>query len=402
MPTILFNVQFLLIAVINLFLFLIVATWSFLPIVLVDLGGDNVDVGLVMGSIGITSLVSLPILAPLIDKHGRKIFIVGGILVIGLTNAGFLFFKSYSPFMILVRLVQGIAFSACFNGCATAIVDLLRPEERAQGIGLFGVSGSMAVAIGPFLGERVLLSWGTEAYFLLLVGFGLVGFLAALTMREAGRTSSRGPIRGFFPTAFQDGHLSMMIMAGIFGSGFAAMNTFFPLYAKNLGFRAGIFFVCYGVSLLIVRITLGSLADRIDRGKLIFACLIGFSLLLVATSQMHSMSQSVFLGALFGIIQGLSYPAMMAKMVDRSNAENRAVVVALFTGSFGVGINASVVIWGFIAKIQGLSFMFLLGSLLMLVTAGVCTWLFFNGVQESRAQFAVLERPRDPTSIGRV
>ena len=400
MPTILFNAQFLMIAAINLFLFLIVATWSFLPIVLVDLGADNVDVGLVMGSIGITSLGSLPVLAPLIDKHGRKIFIVGGILVIGLTNAGFLFFHSYSPYMILVRLVQGIAFSACFNGCATAIVDLLRPEERAQGIGLFGVSGSMAVAVGPFLGERVLLSWGTHAYFLLLVGFGLVGFLAALTMKEADRTSSRGRIRGFFPTAFQDGYLSMMIMAGIFGSGFAAMNTFFPLYAKSLGFRAGIFFVCYGASLLVVRITLGSLADRIDRGKLIFACLIGFSLLLVSTSQMNSITQSMFLGALFGVIQGLSYPAMMARMVDRSSAENRAVVVALFTGSFGVGINASVVVWGAIANIQGLSFMFLLGGLLMLLTAGVCTWLFFNGIQEARPQFAVLERPRDPRSIG--
>lgn len=400
MPAILFNAEFLLIAVINLFLFLIVATWSFLPIVLVDLGADNVDVGLVMGSIGITSLGSLPILAPLIDKHGRKVFIVGGILVIGLTNAGFLFFDSYSPLMIVVRLVQGIAFSACFNGCATAVVDLLRQEERAQGIGLFGVSGSIAVAIGPFLGERVMLSWGTHAYFLLLVGFGLIGFLAALTMREADRTGSRGRIRGFFPTAFQDGYLSMMIMAGIFGSGFAAMNTFFPLYAKNLGFRAGIFFVCYGASLLLVRITLGSLADRVDRGKLIFACLVGFSLLLMSTSQMDSITQSMFLGALFGIIQGLSYPAMMARMVDRSNAENRAVVVALFTGSFGVGINASVVIWGAIAKIEGLSFMFLLGGLLMLLTAGVCAWLFFNGAQESRAQFAVLERPRDPTSIG--
>jgi len=396
MPSILFNVQFLLIAVTNLFLFLVVATWCFLPIVIVDLGGDSVDVGLVMGSIGITSLASLPILAPLIDKHGRKIFIIGGMLVIGLTNAGFLFFKSYSVLMILVRLVQGVAFSACFNGCATAIVDLLRPDERAQGIGLFGVSGSIAVAIGPFLGEKVLLSWGTEAYFLLLVGFGLIGFLAALTMRETDRTSSRGRIKGFFPTAFQDGYLSMMIMAGIFGSGFAAMNTFFPLYAKNLGLRAGVFFVCYGASLLAVRITLGSLADRIDRGKLIFACLIGFSILLISTSQMDSMAQSIFLGALFGIIQGLSYPAMMARMVDRSNAENRAVVVALFTGSFGVGINSSVVIWGFIAKIQGLSFMFMLGGLLMLATAVVCTWLFFNGAQEVRSQIAVLENPRDP------
>ena len=70
--------------------------------------------------------------------------------------------------------------------------------------------------------------------------------------------------------------------------------------------------------------------------------------------------------------------------------------MALFTGSFGVGINASVVIWGLIAKIQGLSFMFMLGGLLMLATAVVCTWLFFNGAQEVRPQIAVLENPRDP------
>ena len=43
----------------------------------------------------------------------------------------------------------------------------------------------------------MLLSWGTEAYFLLLVGFGLIGFLAALTMRDTDRTSSRGPIGTF-------------------------------------------------------------------------------------------------------------------------------------------------------------------------------------------------------------
>ena len=398
MSAIVFNLQFLLIAATNLFLFLIVATWCFLPVVIVGLGGDNVDVGLVMGSIGITSLGSLPVLAPLIEKHGRKIFIIGGILVIGLTNAGFLLFHSYSPLMIVVRLIQGVAFSACFNGCATAIVDLLRPEERAQGIGLFGVSGSMAVAVGPFLGEKVLLTWGTEAYFLLLVGFGLLGFITALTVKEANRRSSHERIRGFFPTALQDGHLSMMVMAGIFGSGFAAMNTFFPLYAKNLGFRAGTFFVCYGVCLLLVRIMLGSLADRIDRSKLIFFCLVGFGLLLISTSQIDSLIQSVFLGALFGVVQGLSYPAMMAKMVDRSNAENRAIVVALFTGSFGVGINSSVVAWGLIAKIQGLSFMFMLGGVLMFVTAGICAWLFANGMQVSRAPVPVVERPRDPTS----
>ncbi len=378
MPSILFNAQFLFVAATNLCLFLVVATWSFLPVVIVELGGDKFDVGLVMGSIGVTSLGSLPVVAPLIDRYGRKLFIVGGILVMGITNAGFLLFGTYSPFMILVRLVQGVAFAACFNGCSTAVVDLLRPDQRAQGIGLFGVSGSMAVAVGPFLGERVLITFGREAYFLLLVLFGLVGFLASLNVKEVRRRRIQGEIKGFFPTALHDGYLGMMTVAAIFGSGFAAMNTFFPLHAKLLGFQAGLFFVCYGLSLLVVRLALGSLADRVNRGKLILACMSGFALLLLSTSQVGSVKASIFLGMLFGVVQGLSYPAMMAQMVDRANDNNRAVIVALFTGSFGVGINASVLAWGVIANLYGLALMFMAGGILMFLTAGSYAWVFFN------------------------
>ena len=150
MSTLLLNSQFLLLAATNLCLFLVVSTWSFLPIVIVDLGGNSVDVGLVMGSIGVTSLASLPLIAPLMDSLGRRFFVVGGILLIGLTNAGFLFFESYSPLMIVVRLVQGMAFAACFNGCATSIVDIVQPDKRAQGIGAvwyLGLSGCLYRAL---------------------------------------------------------------------------------------------------------------------------------------------------------------------------------------------------------------------------------------------------------------
>jgi MFS family permease len=399
MSSILLNGQFLLIAATNLCLFLVVATWSFLPVVIVELGGNSADVGLVMGSIGVTSLGCLPLLAPLIDRYGRKMFIVGGILLMGLTNAGFLLFHTYSPLMIIVRLVQGIAFAACFNGCATAIVDLIPPENRAQGIGLFGVSGSMAVAIGPYVGEIFLLKWGYSAYFLLLVGFGLVGFLMALMVTEPDRKISHERLQGFFPTAFQNGNLSMMVTAGIFGSGFAAMNMFFPLFAKSLGFQAGLFFVCYGCSLLMVRILLGQLADRINRDRLILACLVGFGVLLVSTSRMDSIVQTVFLGGLFGVLQGLSYPAMMARMVDRADDNNRGIVVALFTGSFGVGISVSMLAWGVIADAKGLSFMFLVGGLVMFACAVVAGLQAAAGRENSLPAPIVLKSKRDETPL---
>ncbi|MFH0825441.1 MAG: MFS transporter [Pseudomonadota bacterium] len=151
MGRILSNPQFLLITGANLALFLVLSSWSFLPVFVVDLGGTKADAGLLMGSIGITSLGSVPLRAPLIVRWGRKVFIVPGVLLVGVSNLGFMFFDSYSPLMILVRLVQGIAFAGCFNGCSTAIVDLLPPERRAQGIGLFGASSSLAVAVGPYI-----------------------------------------------------------------------------------------------------------------------------------------------------------------------------------------------------------------------------------------------------------
>jgi MFS family permease len=373
MSNILLNPQFCLIAITNFCLFLVVSTLNFLPVIIVEMGGTKWDVGMVMGSIGITSFGCLPLLAPLIDRYGRKIFILAGILVIGVSNAGFLLFETYSPLMILIRLIQGIAFAGCFNGCATAIVDLVPEENRAQGIGFFGVFGSLAVSVGPYLGELFLAHWGPKIYFLLLVLYGVVGFLTALMIKEPQWKSARHAISGFFPTAFQNGYMAMMAMAVIFGSGFAAMNTFFPLFAKTLGLQAGIFFVCYGFSLILLRLLLGQLADRVNRDRLILGCLIGFGVTLGATSQISSLYQICLLGLLFGVVQGLSYPAMMARMVDRSSPDNRAVVVALFTGSFGVGINLSVLAWGAVADFSGLPFMFLLGSFTMFLSAAIAT-----------------------------
>jgi MFS family permease len=212
---------------------------------------------------------------------------------------------------------------------------------------------------------------------MLLVAFGMVGFLFALMVKDSDRRSTGLALSSFFPTALRPGHRSMMTMAAIFGAGFAAMNTFFPLYATGLGLEAGMFFVGYGCSLIAIRVFLGQVTDRANREKLIIACLAGFGIMLAFTSQIHSVTDTVILGILFGVVQGLSYPTMMARMVDRANEYNRGVVVALFTGSFGIGINVSVLAWGWIANREGLPFMFLTGGVLMFLTAAACALMFF-------------------------
>ncbi len=374
MPRSLLNLQFILVASTNFSLFLMMATWNFLPVFIVDIGGDAFDAGLVMGAMGITSLGCIPFLTPLIDRYGRRGFIIGGILVAALSNAGFLLFHSYSHLMILVRLFQGVGFASCFNACSTVVVDLVPKEHRAQGIGIFAVSSSVAIAIGPYIAEKIILAQGYEAYFILLMGFGLVGFVTGLFVQEPASVTVHEKAHGFLPTLTQNHFVPMMVTAAVFGAGFAAMSNFFPLHAKTIGLQAGPFFTTYGASLLAVRILLGHVADRVSRNRLVFACLIGFGLMLGLTSHLYAPWHTIAIGALFGVLQGLSYPAMMARMVDRSQAYNRAVVVGLYTGSFGAGINLSVLAWGFIADLGGLPFMFLTAAALMLL-CGACSLL---------------------------
>jgi MFS family permease len=361
---------FILVSSCNFFLFLIVATWSFLPLFIVDVGGDERDVGLVMGALGITSLGALPFVAPLIDRYGRKFFITLGAFIAGVSNLGYLAFDSYTHWFALMRLLQGFAFACCFNACLAAVVDIAPIEKRGQAIGWFGVSGSLAFAIGPFLGEETIMRFGFQAYFMLLCAFGSIGALLGLRIHTARSHTRPKNQRGFFGTAIEGKYPPMMMLALTFGSAFAAMNTFFPLYAAGIGLRAGYFYVAYGITLVIVRLTLARLTDIIHREKIIFVCFVSFTALLAGASGIFHIYHTVILGCVFGMIQALCYPAMMARMVDRSDESNRGVVVSLFTGSMGMGINLSAFGWGYIADIFGLSMMYIVAAAIM-ATASV-------------------------------
>jgi MFS family permease len=364
--------EFALISTVNFCLFLILSSWSLLPLFIVQVGGNRADVGLVMGSIGVTSLGSLPIVAPLLDRFGRKPFMFFGVASAGLSNLGYQCFEVYSPLMIGVRLVQGVGFAACFNACSAAIVDIIPLKRRVQGLGLFGASSSLAVALGPYLAERVILTHGFGGYFFLLAGFGLCGAAVCPFFRE----SFQAPppfreTRGFFATALETAYIGKMLLAATFGAGFAAMQTFLPLFAGSVHLRAGPFFVSYGVSLLAVRVLLGERLDRLPRERLTLGCLIGYAGMLAVTPLCDAQAHIVWLGVLFGCLQGISYPTMMATMVDQSLSGNRGVVVGLFTGAFGVGINLSLPLWGAAAERYGLPGLYYLGAGLLFCAAVV-------------------------------
>jgi MFS family permease len=144
----------------NFCLFLTFASFFLLPLHVRALGGSEQMIGLVMGTAGLAALAVVVVAGWLLDRFGRRPFLVGGLVAMSVSAAAFLAVDHIGPALFLLRVVQGLAFAAGFNAASTLAVELAPLERRAAALGLFGVSTLTTHALAPALGEVLVARAG--------------------------------------------------------------------------------------------------------------------------------------------------------------------------------------------------------------------------------------------------
>jgi MFS family permease len=102
-------------------------------------------------SLTISALLFRPVFGSLIDGRGRKFVLVAGALIFVAVSV--VYNMADTVFLlIMLRVVNGIGFSA-HTGAAGIIASDLTPKSRlAEGIGYYGISIIIGTAVGPSLG----------------------------------------------------------------------------------------------------------------------------------------------------------------------------------------------------------------------------------------------------------
>lgn len=120
------------------------------PRILADLGGFS-QVSWVFTVYILSSTVVVPIIGKLSDMFGRKLFLIGGIIVF--VSASVVAGASQSMLMlILARAVQGAGGGMIFSCVFATLGDLFSPAERGKYIGFFTGTFSLAAISGPTIG----------------------------------------------------------------------------------------------------------------------------------------------------------------------------------------------------------------------------------------------------------
>jgi len=341
-----------------------------LPLFVLDHGGNQGDIGVIMGVFALASALCRPWVAEMIDRIGRKRSYTVGSLLMLVSPFLYIFIQdplgATYPLFLLLRAVHGIGLAICFTAVFTFMADILPPDRLNEGIGMFGISGLLGIAIGPVVAEITLEHFGFFGLFLTAGALAAVALFVHQPLQESCRERRSTQEITFFGLLKRKKFIAVGLLALLFGFGVAATGGFVAPLAeeRNLGFIS-VYFFCYSGGAIAVRFIGGWLADSLGEKRILpygIAFYMAGLFLLPFTYNQVTLCAA---GILSGIGHGLLFPLLNTMAVRDEPAAIRGKATGIFTGGIDTGIFAGSLMLGYIGDWFGLDVLFVCAGLSM-------------------------------------
>lgn len=335
-----------------------------LPLYLVERFDATKDVvGLVLSGYTLTALLARPFSGFLVDSFPRKRVLMVCYALFFIFFGGYLGASSLLLFTI-VRTLHGAPFGALTVANSTMAIDVLPSSRRNEGIGYYGLSNNLAMAIAPTV--AIYLYKATDNFELL---FWLALLIAGLGMAvDAGvkneQSKPHAPVR---PKGEKVRWVSMdrfFLLRGwllavnmvFFGFCFGVMSNYLAIYSKEvMGITGGTgtWFLLLSLGLVCSRLQ-GAKALR--EGKLVMNASEGVIISSVAylVFVLFPNSFGYYASAvMLGLGNGHMWPAFQNMIISMAHHNERGTANSTLLISWDVGIGVGVLAGGFVAELIG-------------------------------------------------
>jgi len=256
----------------------------------------------------------------------------------------------------------------CFTAVFTYIGDIVPRNRLNEGIGIFGITGLIGLALGPVIGEMIIKNFGFNPFFLTASGLAGLGLISHLFLRDFYDNGSGEPELSFFSVLLRKKIFIIGLVALSFGFGLSSTNNFLAPYAqeKRIAFIS-LFYISYSTAAALTRLFGGKLADRVGEERIIPYALIltgagFFSLIFLEGNMIFILS-----GFLSGCGHGFLFPSLNALAIRNEPPHLRGKITGVFTGGIDTGAFLGAIALGFIGDWLGFKALFSIAGLAPLI-----------------------------------
>lgn len=344
----------------------------------------NSTIGIILSCYTVAALCIRPFSGYFLDSFARKPLYLLAYFIFMTMFAGYIIASSLTLF-ILFRIIHGVSFGMVTVGGNTVVIDIMPSSRRGEGLGYYGLSNNIAMAVGPMSGlflHDAGMSYTT--IFCCSLGSCIAGFLCASLVK----TPYKPPVKRE-PISLDRFILLKGIPAGIslllLSIPYGMTTNYVAMYAKEVGINAttGFFFTFMAVGMAISRIFSGKIVDKGKITQVISAGLyiVVFSFFLLSACIYIirwdvMMCNIIFFAValLLGIGFGIMFPAYNTLFVNLAPNSQRGTATSTYLTSWDVGIGIGMLAGGYIAEVSTFDKAYLFGACLTIVSM-----LYFNG-----------------------
>jgi MFS family permease len=354
-----------------------------IPIYLSRMGAKEAEIGVLVGSLSVSSLVLRPLVGRALLKIPEKKFMIAGTLFYSLSSIAYLFAPPFWP-LLAVRVFQGIGLALFSTASFTLVANITPETHRGQIISYFYLSINFAFALAPYFGMLLInqfnFPFNFKVLFLVSTGLSLCCLFITLKLKKmpsvplADLSSQKQPFlsREALPPA---------IIAFLITITWGALTAFFPLYALDQGVdNPGLFFAAFAITLIFVRGLGGKILDIYPREKIILPCLFNLIISMAILAFSTTLTMFILVAIIWGMGTAFLYPALVAYTIDRAGS-SRGPAVGTFTALTDLGAGMGSVIMGIILQLTNYPIMFF-----CLALTGVINLLYFYFAVRKKTQ----------------
>jgi MFS family permease len=385
--------DFIIVSAVNFFLTLI----FYLLIVIIgvyavdEYDASTSQAGLVTGIFIVGSLLGRLLIGRFIESIGRrKTLIIGSILFLSLT---LLYFVDLGiSFLIITRLLHGMAGGMVGTATGTIVAQIIPAARKAEGIGYFSMSATLATAIGPFIGLYMTQHTDFQMIFTLSVALGVISLIIASFVDVPVLKGLVKPIedKGFkLSNYIEPKALPIAIITFVVAFCYSSVLSFINFYAIEIDLvsAASFFFLVYSIAVLLSRPITGRLVDLKGANYIMYP---GFILLAAGLFLLSSANISITLllaGVLIGLGFGNMQSSTQAVAVKLTPPHRMGLATSTFFIFLDAGLGFGPYILGFIIPLTGYRSLYVILGVFVLTTSVL--YYLLHGKKESSSRAIV-------------
>ena len=316
-----------------------------------DLGGSTFASGLFLGFLTYASAFSAPITGAFADRVGQKRILVITSLALAVFSGIYAVLTDFR-LMLVLAIVHGIFWSGLLSASSAYMTALLPEARRAEGIGYWGLSTLLAVAVSPTVGFWIYRKgWVPLCIFAAVLNL----IMAAIALRLKDHPASREaadhePRRGLLERRV----LIVSVTLALYSFGYGGITSFTAMYADANGVTPkGLYLTALAIVILLTRPLLGRLGDRLGYRQVFIPCLVlisfGLALLAVGGTRVWLLLSAV----VFGIGYGTAYPTYVGYVMRGVSANRRGAAFGAMLAAFDTGIGTGSTTMGWLIERYG-------------------------------------------------